>query len=248
MGEWLGSCPSENLLVAIEWVAAWPQRRCGRFAEEIYLLLPSRIVQRFLGVTVRSLLICRDLLTHVTEFIILLPFFFFFTCFVVKYAEVGLCLLNCCYPMRNCGACGGASLIRVSIVDGSGGSCVNIRGEIATVTLYIIESLGPRITLWGGREAKILPLPGMEPCFFSPKPLCLLRSSLSLSSSYSLSYSDYLCVLFCVHSVFFHSLLCFFGFPVFIYLFLSPCSSVQHPGTWESVCLVHMSVPAGSWK
>lgn len=70
----------------------------------------------------------------------------------------------------------------------------------------------------------------------------------SFSSSYSLSYSDYLCVLFCVYSVFFHSLLCFFGFPVFIYLFLSPCSSVQHPGTWESVCLVHMSVPAGSWK
>lgn len=139
----------------------------------------------------------------------------------------------------------GASLIRTSTAGGSGGVCVYIYGEIAAVTLYIIESLCPRITLWGGGEAKILSLPGMEPCSFSPKPLC---PSLSLSSSYSLSYSDYLCVLFCVYSVFFHSLLCFFGFPVFIYPFLSPCSSVQHPGTWESVCLVHMSVPAGSWK
>ena len=57
-----------------------------------------------LGVPVRRLLICRDLLTHVNLSITRLPPPLFLLYFVVKYAEVGLCLLKSCYPMRNCGA------------------------------------------------------------------------------------------------------------------------------------------------
>jgi hypothetical protein len=159
---------------------------------------------------------------------------------------VGLCLLNGCYFMKNCG--GWWWSITTSYVSGWKRRVVCVHPWRNNQFYPLNKShLAPESLFGVMAKQKFCPCRERNPAP-SAQPLCLLSPSLSITSSYSLSHSDYLCVRFYVYSVFFHSILFFFGFPLFIYLFLSPCSSVQHPGTWESVCLVHMSVPTGSWK